>query len=135
MNLIKIIEENKEEIIKDCLKKLDRMGLEHYQKKDVLDDFYKALEESIKIESSINVVSFTEKLAEERYYAGYKLSEVQTTFNCIEKVIWKKIYHELHGDDFAKAISLISTIMGAAKDILARKYFSLVKKTRIPSLI
>ena len=141
MNLIKLIEENIEEIIKDCVKKIDRMGLEHYQEKDAWEveqrirDFFEALEESIKFENPVNIVSFAKKTAEERYYAGYSLSEVQTAFNCIEKVLWKKTYHELPAADFAKAISLISTIMGSIKDRLARKYYSLLKKTRILSRI
>ena len=60
---------------------------------------------------------------------------MQTAFNCVEKVLWKKVYNELSADHFAKAISLISTIMGSAKDTLARNYYSLLTKTRIPSLI
>ena len=138
MKIIEFLEDKKEGIIKDSWNKLDQTRLIHYQNKDAgeikkrIRVFYEKIEECIKMQNLAPITDYAKKVAEERYYAGYDLGEVQTAFNCVEEVIWQKIFHLLAADDFAPAISLISTITGSAKDNLARKYVLLVSKTSIP---
>jgi RsbRD-like negative regulator of sigma factor len=80
------------------------------------------------------IVSYAERVADERFDAGYDLSEVQTAFNALEEATWSRIFAELQPEQFAEALGLVSTILGAAKDALARRYVSLATDARAPSL-
>jgi len=45
-----------------------------------------------------------------------------------------RVFAELEPAQFAETLGLVSTILGAAKDALARKYVSLATDTHAPSL-
>jgi hypothetical protein len=79
-------------------------------------------------------LAYAEQVAEERFNAGYDLSEVQTAFNALEESTWSRVFAELDPSQFAETLGLVSTILGAAKDALARKYVSLATDTHAPSL-
>ena len=80
------------------------------------------------------VLAYAEQVAEERFNAGYDLSEVQTAFNALEEATWSRVFAEMEPTQFAEALGLVGTILGSAKDALARKYVSLASKTHVPSL-
>lgn len=80
------------------------------------------------------VLAHAEQVAEERFNAGYDLSEVQTAFNALEEATWSRVFAELDPARFAETLGLVSTILGAAKDALARKYVSLATNAHAPSL-
>lgn len=81
-----------------------------------------------------SIVAYAEQVAGERFSAGYGLSEVQTAFNALEEATWSRIFAELEPGQFAEALGLVSTILGAAKDALARNYVSLATNAHAPSL-
>ena len=80
------------------------------------------------------MLAHADDVARERYSGGYDLWEVQMAFNVLEEAIWSRIIKELPSTEFANALGLVSTILGAGKDTLARRYVSLATKTRAPSL-
>jgi hypothetical protein len=80
------------------------------------------------------VVAYAGTVAQERFEAGYDLSEVQAAFNALESATWRRILADLAVDDLAEALGLVSTVFGAAKDALGRRYVSLATHTRAPSL-
>ena len=80
------------------------------------------------------IVASAEQVARERFEAGYDLSEVQTAFNALEEATWSRIFAGLQPTQFAEALGLVGTILGAAKDALARTYVSLATNTHAPSL-
>jgi hypothetical protein len=77
---------------------------------------------------------YTQQVAEERFNAGYDLSEVQSAFNALEEATWTRVFSELDAAQFAETLGLVSTILGAAKDALAREYVSLATNAHAPSL-
>jgi hypothetical protein len=80
------------------------------------------------------VVAYARRLAGERFSAGYDLSEVQTAINALEEAVWGRVISELQPGEFAEALGLVSTTLGAAKDALAREYVSLATRAHAPSL-
>ncbi len=80
------------------------------------------------------MIAHAESIAHERFEAGYDLWEVQTAFNVLEEAIWMRILKELPPAGYAEALGLVSTVLGAGKDTLARRYVSLASKTRVPTL-
>jgi len=81
-----------------------------------------------------SVVAYANTIAEERFAAGFDLSEVQAAINVLEAATWKQILADLEAEDLAEALGLVSTVFGAAKDALGRRYVSLATRTHAPSL-
>lgn len=80
------------------------------------------------------MLAYAERIAEERFNAGYDLAEVQTAFNALEEATWSRVFAELEPSQLAESLGLVSTILGAAKDALARRYVSLATNAHAPSL-
>jgi hypothetical protein len=59
---------------------------------------------------------------------------VQTAYNVLEEAIWLRILKDLQPAQYAEALGLVSTVLGAGKDALARTYVSLASKAKAPSL-
>ena len=74
------------------------------------------------------------QIAAERFESGYDLSEVQVAFNALETAAWTRATAELPPHRLARTLGLVTTILGAGKDALAREYVSLATNTRAPSL-
>ena len=69
----------------------------------------------------------------ERHGTGYDLSELQTAFNALEEAIWSSVFAHLKPDEYVETLGVVSSILGAAKDELAREYVSLATQTHVPS--
>ena len=74
------------------------------------------------------------EIATERFHAGYDLAEIQTAFNALEEATWMRVLQRLDASELAEALGLISTVLGAGKDALARAYVSLAADTNVESL-
>jgi hypothetical protein len=81
-----------------------------------------------------SVVAYAGQLARERYSAGYDLAEIQAAINALEEAVWRRVFSELQSHEFAEALGVVSTTLGAAKDALAREYVSLATHAHAPSL-
>jgi hypothetical protein len=99
-----------------------------------LDLLYDQLVHAVASRELSAVVAYANSVAEERFQAGYDLSEVQAAFNALEESTWRRILSELPPDDYAESLGLVGTVFGAAKDALGRRYVSLATRTRVPSL-
>jgi hypothetical protein len=90
--------------------------------------------ESLTAQDMGPMVTYARQIAQERFSAGYDLSEVQTGFNALEAATWTRVLATLPPDRFARTLGLVSTILGAGKDALARTYVSLATDAHAPSL-
>jgi hypothetical protein len=80
------------------------------------------------------VVEYSRDVAEERFQAGFDIGEVQTAFNSLEEAMWRRVVRDAPADQLADAIGLLSTVLGAGKDALARSYVSLASHRHVPTL-
>jgi hypothetical protein len=80
------------------------------------------------------MIAHAEAIARERFDSGFDLSEVQTSFNVLEETIWKRILKSLPASDYAEALGLVSTVLGAGKDTVARTYVTMASKTKTRTL-
>ncbi len=80
------------------------------------------------------VIAYAEQIARERFEAGYDLSEVQVAFNALEEAAWSRVFAQLDPSQYADAIGMLSTVLGAAKDALARRYVQLATKAHAPAI-
>lgn len=130
----------KKELVDEAFTALDRLGLEHYGGADPgltrrrLDDLYDLVVSAIEDRDLAEVVSYADGVANERFAAGFDVSEVQVAFNVLETAMWRHVVACAPPEELATAIGLLSTVFGCAKDELARRYVSLAAQRHVPSL-
>jgi hypothetical protein len=140
MNLQELLDSRKNEIIADARSALARAHVSGYERAGGeetsrrLAALYDLTAKAVRERNLAPVVSRAEAIARERFEAGVDLSEVQTAFNVLEEAIWMRTLGELGPGEQAEALGMISTVLGAGKDALARTYVSLATKTKTPSL-
>ena len=140
MSLKKILQEGRQEMLEEAVASLRRARLEHYEKAgpnqirqrlSVLLDLVIA---AVLERNLAPIIAHANAVATECFEAGVDLSEVQTAFNVMEEVIWMRILKKLAASKQAEALGLVGTVLGSAKDSLARKYVSMATQTHTPSL-
>ena len=99
-----------------------------------LEALFDHLLEALDERDVTGMLTYSEQVAEERFNAGYDLSEVQTAFNALEEATWARAMGELEATELAETLGLVSTILGTGKDALARRYVSLATRAHVPSL-
>ncbi|MGB9696991.1 MAG: hypothetical protein ACP5P3_06900 [Ignavibacteria bacterium] len=140
MNPLQFLQDNSKSIITEAtelvtslqLKGYTRVGKERTRQK--LEELLKKIMSCIKKRSLIPVITYTDKIARERYNSGYNLYEVQSAINSLELVIWNKIFKQVPPGNLAQILGTISTVIGAGKDNLARMYVALAANTKKPTL-
>ena len=119
---------------------LGRMHAHHYEGAGALevrrrlDTLFDRLVESLTTQDLGPILTRAREIAHERFSSGYDLVEVQTAFSALEAAIWTRVFAALKPDQFAQTLGLVSTILGAGKDALAREYVSLATNAHAPSL-
>jgi len=99
-----------------------------------LEALYDRLLEALESHDLGTVTRHAEQVAEERFDAGYDLSEVQSGFNVLEEAIWARALAVVDPARLAETLGLVTTVLGAGKDALARRYVSLAAGAHAPSL-
>ena len=140
MNLSEYLHTNGDDIVRSACEAMTRAHLKHYDHagEEHVHQRIKALfvltARGVKEKNLGPMIAHADTIAGERFQAGYDLWEVQTAFNVLEEVIWQNILRDLQPADYAEALGLVSTVLGAGKGALARQYVSLASKTKSPSL-
>ncbi len=140
MNISELLDGYRDEIVNTAVSAMDRTHLQHYERDGVdktrtrVSTLFSLAAQGVAEKNLTPIVSHAEQIATERYTAGYDLWEVQTAFNVLEEAIWVRIFKSCPPDELANALGLVSTVLGAGKDTLARKYVSMATRTKAPSL-
>jgi hypothetical protein len=140
MNLTQLLEQQAADMVAAANEALARTRLAHYEKAGAaereqrLRRLYELVRQSVATRNLAGITDYAQRVAQERFTAGYDIYEVQTAFNVLEEVIWKRIIREVAPATQAEALGLVSTALGAGKDALARTYISLASRAKAPSL-
>jgi hypothetical protein len=140
MKLHEILINNQTDIINEAFTSLQRSHLKHYDTSRADDNWQRLAKlfdltlNGIKTRSLIEMVTYSEKIAKERYEIGFNLHEVHTAYNVLEESIWKVIVKEVDPTELAESLGLIGTVLGTGKEALAIAYVSLTSKQKVKSL-
>jgi len=99
-----------------------------------LNDLFDLVVAAVRDRDLTAVVAYSERVATERFSSGFDILEVQTAFNALEEAMWRRVVAAEPPLELAEAIGLLSTVLGAGKDALARTYVSLASRQHVPSL-
>ena len=129
-----------DEIVEEALAAVDGANLRHYGTIDIeerrarLGRLLELVTTSVRSRDLIPMIDYSNQVATDRFHAGYDISEVQSAFNVLEETIWLRLVKNLSSSDIVEAVGLLSTMLGAGKDALARTYVSLASKQHVPTL-
>ena len=79
------------------------------------------------------IIMPSQELAADRFTAGIDLAEVQAAFAVLEEVFWGHLSGAVPDEQRLAALRLVSTILGAGRDALARTYVSLARQAAHPT--
>ena len=74
------------------------------------------------------LIEWATRVSRERFSSGYDLFEVQTSINVLEEAIWRMVLSSVERGELSNALGLANTLLGMAKDKLAREYVALVSQ-------
>lgn len=135
-----LLSNESEAVLAEATEALARAGLRHYEAAGP-DEARRRLATLLDLTTTCveqrdlgPITRFAHEIGEERFHAGYGLEEVQTAFNVLEEALWRHVLRVLPPHRLAEALGLLSTVLGAGKDALARAYVSCAIERRAPSL-
>lgn len=140
MDVIDVLNAERESIIEAAAHALERSHLPHYAKagasvsRERLAELYALLVDSVDKRDLRPMIDHAERVARERFAAGFDIREVQTAFNVLEEATWTAVVDAIPPRDLAQAIGLVGTVVGAGRDALARTYVSLASQEHVRSL-
>lgn len=140
MDIHPMLHARRTQILAEAVCSLDRAHLAHYERagadavRERLGDLLDLVLDALRDRDLGPVLAHAHAVAVRRFEAGVDLAEVQTAFNVLEEVLWRRILRELPPESLGEALGLVGTVLGAGKDRLARTYVSLATRTHAPSL-
>jgi hypothetical protein len=140
MDLVGVMGAAQDEVLDEAAAALERSHLKHYElagpegSRQRLSDLYALVVGCLAQRQLAEMTEYAETVAQERFSAGFDISEVQTAFNVLEEAIWTVVIPRIPADELAEATGLIGTVLGAGKDSLARAWVSLATSRHVPSL-
>jgi malate dehydrogenase (oxaloacetate-decarboxylating) len=141
IELVDLLRERADDMVKDAAVELHRAHLEHYEAEgidaaqrrlaDLLDQILFCLETG----RADAIIDWAARVGHERFAVGYDLFEIQTAINVLEEALWRRVMSSLGPQDLGHALGMANSILGMAKDKLAREYVALSSNTDSASSI
>jgi methylmalonyl-CoA decarboxylase len=78
------------------------------------------------------IIASSRQVAADRFAAGFDIAEIQGEFSVLEEVLWRHVVDALEADQRIEAQRLVSTILGAGSDAVARTYVVLAGQSGSP---
>lgn len=140
MALVELLQAEKADVLSTASDGLQRAHLVHYEAAGAeesrrrLEDLLGLVIDGVTLRTLEPICQFAERVAQDRFEAGFDISEVQTAFNVLEEAIWRVVIAQLPTEELAEATGLVGTVIGAGKDTLARTWVSLAARRHVSSL-
>ena len=140
MDVSVLLENARTEVLDEAYAALESSHVAHYEAagepltRQRLADLHDLVVAAVRDRDLSAVTAYPQRVAEERFSAGFDISEVQTAYNALEAAMWRRLVAAEPPAELAEAVGLLSTVLGAGKDTLARTYVSLAGKRHVPSL-
>lgn len=126
------------EIVDEAYNELHPQAHPHYAAlgetvvRQYLTELFELVVDGVIHREAVHLVQHAERIAEERFHAGFDLGEVQAAFNALEQAMWRRVVAAEQGDDLLTSVGMLSSILGAGKDALARVYVHLASYRHAP---
>jgi len=135
-----LLAQQRAEVLDEAFEGLSRSHPAHYERsgdeltRERLAGLFEIVVTALRDRQLEPVARYCEAVAAQRFESGFGIAEVQTAFNVMEETIWRRVVAGVRADELAEALGLVGTVLGFAKDVLARRYVSLASQRHVPSL-
>ena len=99
-----------------------------------LVELFDLVVQGVAAREAVHMVQHAERIAEERFHAGFDLSEVQAAFNALEQAMWRRVAAVEEPRELLASVGVLASILGAGKDALARVYVHLASYRHVAHL-
>ncbi len=140
MDCAAVLSKSRSSILDESFTVVDRSHLRHYETageeltRERLAMLFDLVVSAIDSRDLSGVTGYAESVARERFGQGYDIGDVQAAFNALEEAMWRHVVASIGPEDLGEATGLLSTVLGAGKDVLARTYVSLATRRHVRSL-
>ncbi len=140
MTVEDLLAQQRAEVLDEAFEGLSRSHPAHYEHsgekftRERLAELFDIVVTALRDRQLEPVARYVEAVAEQRFETGFGMAEVQTAFNVMEETIWRRVVAAMRADELAEALGLVGTVLGFAKDVVARRYVSLASQRHVPSL-
>ena len=137
MDLIELLRKKETDIVDEATDSVIGSHLRHYgdanpaQTRERLKTLCDLILECLVTKSEMPMVKYAEKIAQQRFWSGFSLREVQTAFNVLEESIWSQILNEMQPNEYADAVTLVNTPLRVGKESIAAVYLSFLSKSKM----
>lgn len=138
MDIHELLAADRAVIVQDGWRSIVR--LTHYERdgeettRQRLEVLFDHVAHAIRVRDLGELLDYSERIAKQRFEAGFDLCEVQTAYFMLEDAIWRRAVSRIPPADLAEALGLVGTAIRRGKDAFARAYISLANRARAPSL-
>jgi hypothetical protein len=135
-----ILTQAHDEVLQEAYAALQHTSPTHYERRGEtftrarLGELFDLVLQTIASRELAPLSTRVESIATERFGGGFDISEVQAAFNALELAMWRRIVAATPPEELAESVGLLTTVMGFAKDTLARRYISLASDRHVQSL-
>ncbi len=135
-----LLAQQRAEVLDEAFAGLSRSHPAHYERsgaeftRERLAELFDMVVPALRDRRLEPVARYAEAVADQRFETGFGIAEVQTAFNVMEETIWRRVVAAMRADELAEALGLVGTVLGFAKDVLARRYVSLASQRHVPTL-
>jgi hypothetical protein len=99
-----------------------------------LEGLYDVIDDALAHGNAAKLIAHANRVAGERFEAGYGLSQVQSAFNALEEAVWADVSRRLPAEEQAPVLRAVSSAVGGAKDHVACVYVTLAARTHAPAV-
>jgi hypothetical protein len=99
-----------------------------------LEELFTLVVEGVSAREAVHLVQHAELIAGERFHAGFDLAEVQAAFNALEQAMWRRVATGEDPFELLASVGVLSAVLGAGKDALARSWVHLASARHAPHL-
>jgi methylmalonyl-CoA decarboxylase len=78
------------------------------------------------------IIGPSQQMAADRFAAGIEIAEIQAAFTVLENVLWRHLADAVSADQRLETLRLVTVILGAGRDSMARTYVSLASHAGHP---
>jgi len=127
-----------EDIVQEAYGELHPASHPHYHAlgerltRQYLADLFSLTVQGVAAREAVHMVQHAERIAEERYHSGFDLAEVQAAFNALEQAMWRRLLAAEDPAALLASVGVLSSVLGAGKDALARVYVHLASYRHAP---
>lgn len=140
IDVIEVLTKEGDAIVDSAAIALERSNLRHYVEagpaasRERLQQLLALVLDCVTARDLVPMIDHSNRVAHERFGAGFDIHEVQTAFNVLEEAIWERVVDAIPPRDLAQSLGLVGTVLGAGRDALACTYVSLASHQHVPSL-